>query len=143
LIHTNRCLIPADGFYEWQRMGAVNQPFCFEVDNGEVFAFAGLWDELKNPTGEVIKSCTILTTVANSLVAEIHDRMPVVLAPDKYSVWLNEESPLETVLAMLQPYDAKAMRCYPVSTRLNNSQNEGPECATPIEIETPAQGSLL
>src|SRR2546429_3800940 len=84
-ILTKRCLIPADGFYEWRKIGSVKQPYCFEVGEGEVFAFAGLWDEWRSPDGEIIESCTILTTGPNVLVADLHDRMPVIVTPDKRS----------------------------------------------------------
>jgi putative SOS response-associated peptidase YedK len=143
LIGSNRCLIPADGFYEWQRIERVNQPFAFEVGNRELFAFAGLWDEWKGPDGKLIRSCTILTTGANSLVAEIHDRMPVIVPKEQYGAWLNPKTPLEAVIAILKPFDAKQMNKYPVSTKLNNSQNEGSEAAERIELEMPSQGSLF
>jgi putative SOS response-associated peptidase YedK len=87
-ILTKRCLIPADGFYEWRKMGSVKQPYCFEVGEGEVFALAGLWDQWTSPDGEIIESCTILTTTPNSLVADLHDRMPVIVPPAKYNLWL-------------------------------------------------------
>ena len=143
-IFDRRCLIPADGFYEWQQMGTIKQPFCFEVGTGELFAFAGLWDEWKNPAGEMIKSCTILTTTANALVAHIHDRMPVILPPEKYDLWLDTEAHnLEPVLAALQPYDAGAMHRYAVSTRLNDSRNDDSECTKPIEFESAEQAWLF
>jgi len=144
LINRNRCLIPADGFYEWKKMEAVTQPYCFEVGAGDVFAFAGLWDEWKNPSGIVVTSCTILTTAANSLIAAIHDRMPVILPPEKYELWLTPEAKmLDAALAALQPYDANAMRRYPVSRRLNDSRNDDPECSQPIRIESSAQKQLF
>jgi len=143
LIHTNRCLVPADAFYEWQRTGAVKQPFAFEIGDGKLFAFAGLWDEWKDPNGRAIQSCTILTTEANELVAELHDRMPVILSPEQYAAWLNSQTPLHEVLALLKPFDSRAMHKYPVSTRLNNSQNEGEDVAARIAIEVPAQGRLF
>jgi putative SOS response-associated peptidase YedK len=90
-ILTKRCLIPADGFYEWRKMGKVKQPYCFEVGEGEVFALAGLWDEWKSPEGEIIDSCTILTTSPNSLVSDLHDRMPVIVPPDKYDLCLDPD----------------------------------------------------
>lgn len=79
-----RCLIPADGFYEWKRIGTAKQPYCFEVNKGELFAFAGIWDGWKNATGNWIKTCSIVTTSPNALTASVHDRMPVILNPDKY-----------------------------------------------------------
>jgi putative SOS response-associated peptidase YedK len=81
-----RCLIPADGFYEWQRSDASKLPFCFEVNYGELFAFAGLWERWKDPAGEWIRSCSILTTSANSVTSPIHDRMPVILNREDYDM---------------------------------------------------------
>lgn len=86
---TQRCLIPADGFYEWKRSGTTKQPYCFEVNDGELFAFAGLWDGWMNPQGELIQTCTILTTTPNALLTDIHDRMPVILDSDNYDLWLD------------------------------------------------------
>src|SRR5579884_5550 len=83
-----RCLIPADGFYEWKKSGTSKQPFCFEVNEGELFAFAGLWDGWKDSSGNWIKTCTILTTVPNAVTSAVHDRMPVILSPESYDQWL-------------------------------------------------------
>jgi putative SOS response-associated peptidase YedK len=137
-----RCLIPADGFYEWQTLGSVKQPYCFEVGTGDLFAFAGLWDKWKDPSGHVIQSCAILTTAANTLVGEIHDRMPVILSPDKYDLWLNSLN-VNDVLNVLNPYDAQRMRRYPVSTKLNDSKNDSAEYAVRITIESPEQARLF
>src|SRR5258708_9653225 len=90
-ILTKRCLIPADGFYEWRKMGSVKQPYCFEVGEGGLFALAGLWDQWKSPEGQIIESCTILTTTPNSLVADMHNRMPVIVTPDKYDLSLDPD----------------------------------------------------
>jgi len=84
-----RCLIPANAFYEWKRTGTSKQPFCFEVNQGELFAFAGLWDGWKNAEGQWIKTCSILTTVPNAVTSTVHDRMPVILRPDNYDLWLD------------------------------------------------------
>jgi putative SOS response-associated peptidase YedK len=139
-----RCLIPADGFYEWRKVGPVKQPYCFEVGEGEVFAFAGLWAEWTSPDGEIIESCTILTTVANSLVAEIHDRMPVIVPPDKYDVWLDPDvNDFEAIRDILKPYDANLMRRYPVSRKLNNSKIDDAESAMPVALDGPTQGQLF
>jgi len=143
-ILTKRCLIPADGFYEWRAMGSVKQPFCFEVGEGDLFALAGLWDQWKSPDGEIIESCTILTTTPNSLVADMHDRMPVIVTPDKYEVWLDPDvNDFDAIRDILKPYDADQMRRYPVSTKLNNSQNEGAESATPVTLDTLTQARLF
>jgi putative SOS response-associated peptidase YedK len=84
-----RCLIPADGFYEWMRTGKTKQPYCFEVNVGELFAFAGIWDRWKDPSGNWMKTCSILTTTANGVASPVHDRMPAILDPDSYDLWLD------------------------------------------------------
>src|SRR6185437_7196284 len=101
-----RCLIPADRFYEWKRTATSKQPYCFEVCKGEVFAFAGLWDGWKDSTGKWIKTCSILTTTPNALSATVHDRMPVILSPDDYHLWLDPGMQnVEAISELLKPYD--------------------------------------
>ena len=130
-----RCLIPADGFYEWQRTGKVKQPYCFEVNDGELFAFAGLWDRWKDPSGQWVKSCSILTTTPNAVTSAVHDRMPVILDPDAYDVWLDPGMRNAAAASeLLKPYDARLMRCYPVSTRINHVANDDGECSRPVEL---------
>jgi putative SOS response-associated peptidase YedK len=130
-----RCLIPADGFYEWKRTGTVKQPFCFEVNNGELFAFAGLWDGWKNSEGQWIKTCSILTTTPNAVTATVHDRMPVILNRESYDLWLDPGmTDVQVVSELLKPYDAKVMGCYPVNTRINHVANDDEECSRPVEI---------
>ena len=142
---SQRCLIPADGFYEWQRNGKTKQPYCFEVNDGELFAFAGLWDRWRGSQGDVIESCTIVTTTPNSLLADVHDRMPVILNPDDYDLWLDPGfRDLASVSEMLRPFDAGLMRRYPVSTRVNRVLNDDADCAKPLDTETsPAQSQLF
>jgi putative SOS response-associated peptidase YedK len=138
-----RCLIPADGFYEWKKMGASKQPFCFEVINGKLFAFAGIWDGWKNADGQWIKTCSILTTIPNAVTSTVHDRMPVILDPDSYDVWLDPG--MQDVAALsefLTPYDARLMRCYPVSSRVNHAGNDDEECSRPVEVSE-AQSNLF
>jgi len=143
-IRSRRCLIPADGFYEWKESGKTRQPYCFEVGEGDLFAFAGLWDEWKNPQGEIIQSCTILTTTPNILLADIHDRMPVIVTPDKYDLWLNPEvEDFDAVREILKPYDSRLMRHYPVNQRVNSVQNDDADCAAPITSKLPEQASLF
>jgi putative SOS response-associated peptidase YedK len=138
-----RCLIPADGFYEWQRSGKVKQPYCFEVNDGEVFAFAGLWDRWKDPGGQWIKSCSILTTTPNAATSAVHDRMPVILCKDDYDLWLDPGfTNIATVSELLKPYDAVAMRGYPVSTRVNHAANDDAECCIPVAL-TESQPLLM
>jgi putative SOS response-associated peptidase YedK len=83
------CLVPADGFYEWKRAGTSKQPFCFEVGEGGLFAFAGLWERWRDPSGQWVNSCSILTTIPNAVTSAIHDRMPVILDRDSYDLWLD------------------------------------------------------
>jgi putative SOS response-associated peptidase YedK len=136
-----RCLIPADGFYGWKRTGAAKQPFCFEVNEGELFAFAGLWDGWKNAEGQWIKSCTILTTVPNAVTSTVHDRMPVILHPVSYDLWLDlGMQNVAAISELLKPYDATAMRSYPISTRINRVGNDDEECSRPILLTNPQVG---
>lgn len=140
---SRRCLIPADGFYEWVRNGNTKQPFCFEVGDGEIFAFAGLWDRWTDPRGEVVETCTILTTTPNALLRDMHDRMPVILNPGDYDSWLDHTTGETTAaLKLMVPYSG-AMRRYPVSTRVNQVQNDDAECAKPVELEPAPQGLLF
>jgi putative SOS response-associated peptidase YedK len=130
-----RCLIPADGFYEWKRTAAGKQPFCFEVNSGDVFAFAGMWDGWKDSSGQWVKTCSILTTTPNAVTSTIHDRMPVILDPDNYDLWLDPGmTDVRVVSELLKPYDAKAMGCYPISTRVNQVANDDEECCRPVEV---------
>ena len=119
---SRRCLIPVDGFYEWMRTGKTKQPYCFEVNDGALFAFAGIWDRWKDPSGQWVKSCSILTTTPNAVTSPVHDRMPVILDPDSYDLWLDPGmSNVGEVSNLLRPYDARLMRSYPVSARINHS----------------------
>lgn len=138
-----RCLIPADGFYEWKRTGTSKQPFCFEVNNGELFAFAGLWDGWKNPEGQWVKTCTILTTMPNAVTSAVHDRMPVILPKDHHDAWLDPGmNNVQVVSELLKPYDSRLMQCYPVGTRINHVTNDDEECSRPVE-PVQAQNSLF
>ena len=142
-LNSRRCLIPADGFYEWQRSGKTKQPYCFEVTEGQLFAFAGIWDRWKDPSGNWIKSCSILTTTPNALTSAVHDRMPVILDPDCYDLWLDPGMhDVSAVSDMLKPYDDRLMRCYPVSSRVNHVANDDEGCSTPVEL-TETQTSLF
>jgi putative SOS response-associated peptidase YedK len=132
---SRRCLIPADGFYEWKKNGKIKQPYCFEVNGGKLFAFAGLWDRWKNPNGEWIRSCSILTTRPNAATAPVHDRMPVILDPNDYDLWLDPGmNDTGAAAELLKPFDAQRMRAYPVSLRINNANNDDEESARPIKI---------
>ena len=136
-----RCLIPADGFYEWKREGKNRQPWLFEMPDGAPFAFAGLWEQWRIPEGpaltgslaerspgDTIETFTILTTAANGTVAPIHGRMPVILPLDAYGPWLAGED------VPLAPYLAEDMTAHPVSTLVNRPANDDPRCVEPIEL---------
>lgn len=131
-----RCLIPADGFYEWQRSKSTKQAYCFTLQDDSVFAFAGLWDRWKSPAGEVIETCSILTTTPNALTRDVHDRMPVMLLSGDYDLWLDPGFRDTTAVRdLLRPYDANLMKKFPVSARVNNAQNDDRECAEAVQIE--------
>ena len=141
-LKSRRCLVPADGFYEWQRTGKTKQPYCLEVNDGELFAFAGIWDRWRDPNGKVIQTCSILTTTPNSVAAAIHDRMPVILDSHAYDLWLDPElTNVDAVCDLLKPFQG-LMRWYPVSTKLNQVKNDDAECARRAEPSV-IQGHLL
>jgi putative SOS response-associated peptidase YedK len=134
-LKSRRCLVPADGFYEWQRSGKTKQPFCFEVNNGSLFAFAGLRDRWKGPNGTWIRTCSILTTTPNAVTSAVHNRMPVILGPECYDLWLDSGMrDMRAVSDMLRPLDARLMRCYPVSARVNHVANDDEECSIPVSL---------
>jgi len=129
-----RCLIPADGFYEWRKTGTSKQPYCFEVNDGQLFAFAGLWDGWRDPGGQWIRSCSILTTTPNALTSPVHDRMPVILSREAYDLWLDPGMTNVVVLSdLLKPFDARLMRSFAVNSRLNQVANDDEACSLPVE----------
>jgi len=125
-----RCLVPADGFYEWSRTGKAKQPSHFGMQDDSLFAFAGIWDRWKDGSGNPVETCSILTTTPNSLLAAVHDRMPVILERDDYELWLDRGfKDLNALSEMLRPFNPDLMKSYPVSTRVNAPKNDDPECA--------------
>jgi putative SOS response-associated peptidase YedK len=101
-----RCLIPADGFYEWQKNGKAKTPFCFTMADDAVFAFAGIWESSQDSKGQTVETCSIINTTPNSLCADIHDRMPVILPDDAYDLWLDPGfQKAEAVCDLLKPFD--------------------------------------
>jgi len=124
-----RCLIPADGFYEWLRSGKTKRPFHFGMKDDSLFAFAGIWDCWKSPGGKLLESFSILTTRPNDLVRDIHDRMPVILPRSNYAPWLTVPTgQADELIEMLAPFDASLMRKYEVSPLVNSPANDSPEC---------------
>jgi putative SOS response-associated peptidase YedK len=146
-----RCLVPSDGFYEWAKAKHGKQPYYVRVLGGKLFAFAGLWDRWRDPTGETRETFTIITTEPNELLRQVHNRMPVILAPEEYDSWLAPEATTAADLSkLLRPYPTEQMSYYPVSRYVNSPDNEGPECVRPTELSEDgtaqadgAQGSLL
>jgi putative SOS response-associated peptidase YedK len=128
-----RCLIPADGFYEWKKLPAGKQPFVLRRRGGGPIAFAGLWSSWKDPeTGEPVETCAIVTTTPNELAATVHDRMPVLLASDARSTWLAPDAPPDVLTALLVPSPAADLAAYPVSRRVNSPDNDDPSCIAPL-----------
>jgi len=129
-----RCLILADGFYEWKKEidRKAKTPFYIQLETGEPFALAGLWEVWNSPDGSQILSCTIITTEPNEMVAKVHNRMPVILPKEAYSHWLTpgETDPRE-LQPLLKPYPAEEMAAFPVSTLVNSPANDLPACVTP------------
>jgi putative SOS response-associated peptidase YedK len=128
----SRCLIPASGFYEWKTEGGRRQPFLFRLKGEAPFAFAGLWERWQRGAEPPLDSCAIVTTEPNSLLSEVHDRMPVILAPEAYVAWLDPASQDHEILAqMLRPYPASAMEAHRVGVHVNNARFDDPLCAVP------------
>jgi len=131
-----RCLVLADGFYEWQQQEAKKQkqPFYFRLSDEHPFAFAGLWERWEDATGEEIESCTLLTTEPNELMRPIHNRMPVILDPKDYDLWLDPEvKKSELLQPLLRSYPTEEMTAYPVSKAVNKPSNDSTECIERVE----------
>jgi putative SOS response-associated peptidase YedK len=122
-----RCLIPGDGFYEWKKEGNARQPMHIRRKDGELFAFAGLWEEWRQEDGTPLRTCTIITVAPNDVTAPIHDRMPAILEPDEEAAWLDTaENSAPDLLSLLHPYPADWMEAYPVSRRVNAPAYDDP-----------------
>lgn len=131
-----RCLIPADGFYEWQPVGRRKQPMYIRLRESRLFTFAGLWDEWKNLSGEAVRSCTIITTTANELIQKFHHRMPVIIQPEFRQTWLDSNITDTNGLSdLIKPYASEKMEVFPVSLAVNKPENDSPECIDPL-LET-------
>jgi putative SOS response-associated peptidase YedK len=128
----HRCLVLADGFYEWKKTSDGKVPIRFTLKSGEPFAFAGLWENWKDPQGEWIKTFTIITGKPNELVSSVHDRMPMMLLPENEKVWLDNDAGETIWQDVLRPYPAELMRAYPVSKRVNVAGNDDPSLIEPV-----------
>lgn len=142
-----RCLIPADGFYEWSVNGRKKQPFFIHLEDRKPFAFAGLWESWTGADGSVLETCSILTTEANEKLAELHHRMPVILPEASYWDWLDpSENRAKALQPFLKPYPSDAFSYYPVSERVNSPKNDDEACVEKREEEKEPpelQGSLF
>ena len=130
-----RCLMPADGFYEWQAVtgSKVKQPWFIALKDREPMAFAGLWERWRSPEGEDLESCSIIVTDANAIMRPIHDRMPVILAPEDWSAWLEAGAKDAGGLqGLLKPYPAEGMTAWPVSTKVNSPRNDSAGCVAAL-----------
>jgi putative SOS response-associated peptidase YedK len=130
-----RCLIPADGFYEWKAQAGekTKTPYFIHMQDRAPFAIAGLWDEWHSPEGGTLRTCTIITTEPNELMATIHNRMPVILDSKDYAGWLDPAPQTQGhLLHLLQPFPAGKMSAHPVSTLVNKAGNDRPECVVPL-----------
>ncbi len=132
-IRRRRCLVPADGFYEWKRVNGRKQPYYIRLGDGAIFAFAGLWESWERPEHASVESCTILTTGPNDLLRPIHDRMPVILSPRDYDLWLSPavQDP-EALAPLLHPYPPEEMTAFPVRTTVNNPKTDTPDLIEPL-----------
>ncbi|MFA4132608.1 MULTISPECIES: SOS response-associated peptidase [unclassified Brevibacillus] len=133
LFARKRCIIPADGFYEWKKVGKEKRPMRIMMKTGEPFAFAGLYDTWTSPEGDKLHSCTIITTKPNEVVADIHDRMPVILNEQDEAIWLDREKfDADLLQSLLVPYDHEEMKAYPVPAMVGSPKNDIPECIEEI-----------
>ena len=137
---SRRCLVVADGFYEWKKIGKAKQPYYISRADNQPFCMAGLWEswtDKSDPDAEPIETCTVITTTANEIMQPLHDRMPVILEKDNYDFWLDREfkdkGKLEEVLL---PFEPDELQTFPVSTFVNKAGNDAPECIEKVDLES-------
>jgi putative SOS response-associated peptidase YedK len=128
-----RCLIPADGFYEWKKIGTDKQPMRILLKDESIFSMAGLYDTWTAPDGRKVSTCTIITTTPNELMADIHDRMPVILRHEDEKIWLGKEQKVADLKALLRPFPAEEMIAYPVSKAVGNVKHDSIECIAALK----------
>jgi putative SOS response-associated peptidase YedK len=130
-----RCLIPADGFYEWKALGGRKQPYFIRAKSGEPFAFAGLWETWTGPNGEELETAAIVTTTANRTLAAIHDRMPVIVPPAAFDLWLDSDTvDPTTASALIAPAPENLLEAFPVSTQVNRTANDNPKLVEEVSV---------
>jgi putative SOS response-associated peptidase YedK len=137
-VRHRRCIIPSGGFFEWMAKDGKKIPFYVRSKDGAVLGFAGIWDTWKNPEGECLETCSILTTASNRLIRPLHDRMPVILHHEQYTHWLDRNiTDPEKLTPLYQPYPAELMEMYPVSPLVNNPRNDSSACIEPLREGAP------
>lgn len=136
-----RCLVPCDGFYEWEKTTPAKTPHYIHFADNRVFALAGLWETWRDPQGELLESCTIITTEPNALIQPLHHRMAVILDPSDYAAWLGSDTPLEVCVALLRTHSGEGMRTYPVSPAVNSPNVDTPDLIVPYQ--PPRQAALF
>jgi putative SOS response-associated peptidase YedK len=124
-----RCLVPADGFYEWKAEGRLKQPYYFSMKSGEPFALGGVWESWRAPDGNILRTCCLITTGPNEIMLPVHDRMPVIISPDNYEAWLSGEA--DDALDLVRPYPTAGMQKWAVNKRVSRSVEEGPDLVLP------------
>jgi putative SOS response-associated peptidase YedK len=129
-----RCLIAAGGFYEWKRAGKHKQPYYLTTEDKAIFAFAGIWEQWHSPAGELVESCAIITTEANSTVRSIHDRMPAIITPTYYNLWIQPGGDKDELQHLLRPSPSSSLLIYPVSDMVNSPKNDSPGCLQEIRL---------
>ncbi len=131
-----RCLIPADGFYEWAKLPVGRQPYHFRLRSGKTMAMAGLYETWTGLTGEQLESCAVLTTQANALLEPVHDRMPAIISPPQIDHWLDPsvQAP-EEVMSLMRPHPAELMESHPVGRRVNRASEQGEGLASPVQLD--------
>lgn len=125
-----RCLVPADGFYEWKTVAGKKQPYFFSMKDGAPFALGGIWESWKGPDDEILRTCCLITTGPNEVMEPVHDRMPVIVSPVDYATWLSGDA--DTVLGLVKPYPSDAMQTWAVDRRVSRSVEEGAGLIEPL-----------
>jgi len=139
-----RCLLPVSGFYEWRRRGGASEPHYFSAADGQLLGLAGLWERWEYPGGEVLETCSILTTAANRLMRRVHHRMPVIVPPAAHDRWLTTPpAAVDSLADLLAPAADSVLRSWPVSPLVNRVANDGPQLIAPVHDDPPAQLNLF
>jgi len=131
-LRSRRCIVPVSGFYEWEKKGKEKIPHYIHLRDGDIMSLAGIWETWKSPEGERLETCTILTTVANSLLKPLHDRMPVVLHNEEFNLWFNRDvDDINLLVELFHSYPSDRLEEYIVSKGVNSPSNDSPECIVP------------